>query len=158
MTILLLAYDRLIWRWPLIRGLTPRPVLYGTWKAELRTSFAPRANEIVECYLTIRQTYSSIQVDMVFEHSRSFSLSAALAEQDGRVQLSYTYRSQGDALHQDGNPPSRGAAVLIIAREPSLHLEGDYWMERGTKGTIRTLGHNPTLLESFTAARGARFS
>lgn len=151
--LVLLAYDRSLWRWPLVRRLTARPVLHGTWKAELCTSYSERANEVIECYMTIRQTYSSIQIDMLFEHSRSRHLSGGLTQEGGRTQLQYLFWSESDALHRDGNPPARGAAVLTVARHPRLHLGGDYWMERGTTGTLRTTDQSPEIIESFQAAR-----
>lgn len=151
--IALLAYDRSLWRWPLLRRLTKRPVLHGTWKAELRSSYAGSAGNAIEGYMTIRQTYSTVQVDMLFENSRSFFLSGGLRQEDGRARLQYLFRSEGDALHQQDNPPSRGAAVLVVSRRPHLHMDGDYWMERGTKGTIRTQSYSPDVFESFDAAR-----
>src|SRR5947209_8185061 len=53
-----LAYDRWIWKWPGIRRFAGKPVIHGTWKTELRTSYEARQDETIEAYLVIRQTYS----------------------------------------------------------------------------------------------------
>jgi hypothetical protein len=131
----LLVFDRWLWRYAPFRWIVSRPVLHGTWKIALRTSHEARADEHIEAYLVIHQTYSTIRVDGLFEISNSECLSADLAVQNGRCTLNYLFRTEAHTLHRDGNPPSRGAASLRVARQPHLHLEGDFWMER------RTMGH-----------------
>lgn len=153
----MLAFDRWLWRMRPFRWLHSRPVLYGTWKIELRTTHEPRANETIEAYLVIRQMYSSIGVDGIFEISHSHCLSANLVSVDGRCTLNYIFRSDAQTRHREGNPPSRGASSLRVARQPRLHLEGDYWMERGTCGEITSIGHTSRLYDTFAAARGATY-
>jgi hypothetical protein len=41
--------------------------------------------------------------------------------------------------------------------KPSPHLEGDYWMERGTKGRVRTAGHTRTIYDTFVGAQQGEF-
>jgi hypothetical protein len=153
----LLAYDRWAWRWPPFRSLTRRPILHGTWKAELRTSYPARAHETIECYLAITQTYSQICVDMLFDRSSSRSMSGDLVFEGGRCVLYYIFYTQAGALHREGNPPGRGGAALVVSREPDLYLEGDYWTERDTRGTVRTLGRAAKVHDTFEAARTAAY-
>lgn len=153
--VLLLAFDRWIWRWPLVRRLHSRPIVEGTWKTELRTSFPERKDEAIECYLVIHQTYTSVWVNMLFDRSRSASLTSQLTSGNGRGVLFYLFRSNKDTLEPATNPPGRGAAELTVAKEPMVHLEGDYWMEVGTKGKLRTTGYSRKRYEMFdTAKRG----
>jgi len=156
--LLLLAFDRWLWRLPILRQLTRRPVLHGTWKTELRTSFGQRANENIEAYLVIRQTFSRIVVTMLFDRSRSGSMTGSLVEENGRRVLYYVFRSEKQTLARDGNPSSRGAAELIVATTPSLHLEGDYWMEVGTRGQVKSVGHSRKLYDTYQAASKAGYS
>lgn len=153
----LLAFDRLLWRMRPLCWLHSRPVLYGTWKIELRTSHEARAAATIEAYLVVRQTYSNIGVDGIFETSHSHCLSASLVTDQGRCTLNYLFRSEAHTRHREGNPPARGAASLRVARHPRLHLLGDYWMERGTRGEIVSVGHTSKLYETFTAARDGEF-
>jgi hypothetical protein len=153
----LVVFDRWLWRYKPLRWLHGRPVLHGTWKIVLRTSHQMRAEEEIEAYLVVRQTYSSIRVDGLFDRSNSECLSADLAVQNGRCTLNYLFRSEASALHQDGNPPSRGAASLRVARQPTTHLEGDYWMQRGTKGSITSVGRSTRIYDTFNAARLGEF-
>lgn len=149
----LLAFDRWLWRWPGIQRLMKRPVLHGTWKTELRTTYKDRADEAIEAYLVVVQTYSRICVRMLFDRSQSKSMSGDLVQENGHCVLCYVFRSEKHALEPKSNPPSRGAAQLAVATKPSTHLEGDYWMEVGTKGRLVSKGHSPTRFDTFAGAR-----
>jgi len=149
----LLAFDRWLWRWPGIRRLHGRPVIHGTWKTELKTNHEDRKDEIIECYLVIDQTYSRIYARMLFDRSRSSSMSGDLVRENGRCVLYYVFRSDKHALEPATNPPNRGAADLTVAMKPSPHLEGDYWMEVGTKGRVKTIGYTRTLYDTFAGAQ-----
>lgn len=149
----ILGLDRWAWRWPVVRRVVRRPVLRGTWKAELRTTYEGRAGEAIEAYLVIRQTLSKITATMLFDRSNSTSMSADLVCEDDRWTLYYLFRSDKHALETADNPPARGAAHITVGRSPRLHLEGDYWMERGTSGRVRTLGHASALYDTFSGAQ-----
>lgn len=151
------VFDRWAWRWPFVGGLVKRPDLHGTWKCELRSSYAGRAGEVIESYLVIDQTYTGICVQMLFDRSRSISMSGDLVNEGGRCVLYYVFRSEKSALEPDSNPPARGAADLKVSRKPRLALEGDYWMERGTKGTLATVGRSKILFDDFPAAQANIF-
>lgn len=155
--LLLLAFDRKLWCWPGIRRLHGRPVIHGTWKTELRTSYEGRMDEVIECYLVIDQTYSRIRARMLFDRSRSASMSGDLVREDGRCVLYYVFHSDKQSLEPATNPPSRGAADLTVAMKPMPHLEGDYWMEVGTKGRLRTTGHCRTTYDTFNGARQGEY-
>src|SRR6266487_3577478 len=154
-TLLLLAFDRWLWRYPPFRWAVSRPVLQGTWKMTQRTTYEPRADETIEAYLVVYQTYSTIRVNGLYPISDSQSLSADLAVEKSHCMLSYIFRSDAHTMHRAGNPPSRGAAALKVGRRPQLHLEGDYWMERGTRGGVKSVGHTPKTYDTFEAARHA---
>jgi hypothetical protein len=151
---LLLAFDRWIWRWPGVRHVVRHPVLHGTWKTELRTSYEARADEVIEAYLVIRQTYSKICVAMLFDRSQSSSMSGDLIREDGRRVLYYVFRSDKQTLQKDENPPS---AQLTVATRPLMHLEGDYWMEHGSRGRVVTVGRSPVIYDTFTGARTGEY-
>lgn len=150
---LMWAFDRWLWHLPGVRGLHGRPVLHGTWRCVLETNYEARRGEEIECYLVVRQTYSHESVAMLLEDSSSASTAAALDDRDGRLVLSYVFLSEKRLLARAGNPPARGACELTIGREPTLHLEGDYWMEHGTGGHVVTRGHDRKIYDTFAGAR-----
>src|SRR5690349_615032 len=86
---LLALFDVYLWRW-LPRFVTRRPMLRGTWKAELESTWTQDGERVVkECYLVVRQSFSKITVSALFDISRSRSESAGLTERDGVCELSY---------------------------------------------------------------------
>jgi hypothetical protein len=155
--LMLLAYDRWIWKWPGLRRLTNRPVLHGTWKAELRTDYPARQHEAIESYIVIDQTYSRLCVRMLFDRSESQSTHGDVVFENGRCTLYYIFRSEKRALERDWNPPSRGGAELRISRRPAVRLEGDYWTDEKTRGQVVTLGHSPVAYDSFTEAQHGQY-
>jgi hypothetical protein len=154
---ILLAYDRWIWKWPGICRLTKRPVLHGTWKAELKTDFPAREHEVIESYIVIDQTYSRLCVRMLFDRSESQSMNGDIVYENGRCTLYYIFRSDKRALERNGNPPSRGGAELRIARRPALRLEGDYWTDEKTRGQMVTVGHSRVTYDTFADAQQGEY-
>jgi hypothetical protein len=155
--LILLAFDKWLWRWRGIRKLHARPVIHGTWKTELKTSYEGRKDEVIECYLVIDQTYSRICARMLFDRSRSSSMSGGLVRENGRCVLYYVFQSEKHALEPATNPPNRGAADLTVAMKPSPHLEGDYWMMVGTKGRVNTVGHSSTIYDTYAGAQQGEY-
>jgi len=156
-TLFLLSFDRWRWRYAPFRWVVRRPVLHGTWKLTQRTTYKPRAHETMESYLVIHQTYSTIRVNGLYAISDSQSLSADLAIEKSRCVLSYIFRTDAHTMHRTGNPPSRGAATLKVGRQPRLHLEGDYWMERGTRGSVQSVARSSKTYDTYEAARQATY-
>jgi hypothetical protein len=150
--LLLLAFDR--WAWKLLScSVTKRPNVHGTWMAELHYRWPDGTpTQTKPCFLTIRQTYSTVIVDMHFDISDSRSSSAAIVCADGRYSLWWNYWSAANTLDRDGNPPHRASAELKIVLRPRMLLEGDYWTERKTHGRIVTLGRSRHLYDDFTSA------
>jgi hypothetical protein len=150
--LLLLAYDRWAWRW-LPTAVTKRPRVYGTWKAELQYQWpAGTATQTKRCYLTIRQTYSTISVNMHFDISDSESRSADIVTSNGKRSLWWSYWSAAKTLEREDNPPHRGGAELVISLKPSTRMDGDYWTERQTRGRIVTVGRCKQLYDGFADA------
>lgn len=156
--VLLLIFDRWAWRW-LPVAVSKRPNLQGTWKAQLHYQWPEGTpTQIKDCFIVIRQTYSSVSVDMHFDISDSQSRSAAIVETNGRRGLWWSYLSVAHALEQEGNPPHRGGAELVISPKPKLSLAGDYWTERKTRGRVTTIGHTKQCYEDYQSALGGTYT
>jgi hypothetical protein len=150
--LILLAFDR--WGWKLLpASITKRPNLHGTWKAELHYEWPEGTpTQTKPCYLTIRQTYSTVTVDMHFDISDSESRSADIVPRNGQYSLWWSYWSAAKTLHRENNPPHRGGAQLVISLKPSLRLEGDYWTERKTHGQLVATQRFKHLYDDFESA------
>jgi hypothetical protein len=140
-------------------AVSKRPNLQGTWKAQLHFQWPDGApTQTKDCFIVIRQTYSTVSVAMHFDISGSHSRSAAIVETNGQRSLWWSYRSSAHSLEQEGNPPHRGAAELVISSKPKLSLAGDYWTERKTRGRVTTAGHNNQCYDDYDSALAATYS
>jgi hypothetical protein len=154
--LLLLMFDRWAWRW-LPLGVVRRPNIRGTWKAALHYEWPEGNRQTKDCYLVIRQTFSTVSVQMYFDISASESRSADIVEQNGRRSLWWSYWSAARPFDRENNPPHRGGAELSISTVPKVSLTGSYWTERKTRGEITTSGRSKKLYEDFAGAEQAEF-
>lgn len=155
--LLLLAFDTVLWRW-LPLALTKRPNLRGTWRADLRYEWPPGSPaQSKDCYLLIRQTFSTVSIQMLFDISSSKSRSADIKNTDGHFELWWSYLSMAYQFDPD-NPPHRGAAEVAISVSGETSLEGEYWTERKTVGRITTSGRSKKLYDSYAKAQRATFT
>jgi hypothetical protein len=111
-----------------------------------------------DCYIAVRQTYSTLSVDMLFDISTSQSQSADIRSHNGRQSVWWSYLSLAGTLHQAGNPPHRGGAQLVVSLKPETSLAGDYWTERKTKGRITTSGRHRHCFDAYANANGADYN
>ena len=155
--LLVLVYDRWVWRWPMIKRIaewTNRPVLHGTWKGtlEFERDAAGQPGSI-DFYMTIHQTYSTIEVDGHVSTSSSHSRSAALERpRSGQRLLWFIYQSEAPIPEQAQNQPHYGAAKLRLVGSPVTEITGSYWTARGGAGIMRFTEHTSTTHDSFEAA------
>lgn len=156
--LLVLVFDRWAWRW-LPVAVSKRPNLRGTWKAQLAYQWPDgTATQTKDCFIVIRQTYSTVTVDMHFDISDSHSRSAAIVETNGHQSLWWSYLSVAHSLEQVDNPPHRGGAELGISLKPRLSLAGDYWTERKTRGRLTTSGRSTHLYDDYVSAQAATYA
>jgi len=138
---LLAAYDRWLWRAPLLRLLLRRPDLSGTWRAVLRSN-APdpntgKAQSPVRGYVVVQQTYSALHLRLLTAESQSLTLAASLAPQpDGAQELVALYVNRPKMSVRDRSEIHHGGMVLSIGGPPPTRMSGHYWTDRGTHGEI----------------------
>lgn len=150
--VLLLIFDRWGWRW-LPDAITKRPNVQGTWKAQLHYQWpAGTPTQAKDCFIAVRQTYTTVSVAMHFGISDSHSRSAAIVDTNGQRSLWWSYLSVAHTLEQVDNPPHRGGAELMISLRPIMLLAGDYWTERKTHGRITTSGRSKHVYDDYDSA------
>ena len=154
--LLLLVFDALLWKY-LPFALVRVPKLGGTWKAKMQSSFKGEGGQPteLECFLLIRQTYSSIHIEMLFPKSESVSTSASIVRSDGTSELWYSYRSEAHSLDRTNNAPHKGAVQMRIAVNGRTKLSGGYWTDRETYGRIETSDHKSKIINDYDAATSA---
>jgi hypothetical protein len=157
---LLVVFDGWLWRlWPISR-LSHRPVLRGTWKGKLQSTWTEPSTESqidpIEIFLAIRETYSTISMRVMTKESSSRSLVASLeAPRDDVARVSSTYQNVPRLLIQDRSRIHHGALMLDVEGVPPKGLNGFYWTDRDTKGEVRLRARLPKVYTSFDEAAAA---
>jgi len=160
--LLLVIYDKWVWRWPLIRKLAEqdgRPVIRGTWKGTLE--FAKDANDkpgSIEIYFSIEQTYSTVEVRGFVSTSESHSVTATIDRPlTNQRRLVFAYHSEAPHGKRGANRPHDGTALLNIIGIPVQEITGSYYTERGGAGSITLTEYTPELSESYKHASSRKY-
>jgi hypothetical protein len=163
-TLLLLAFDRWIYRWPGVRWLTQAsgtPVIHGTWRGILHFEKDAQGNAGDQpIYMAVHQTYCNVKIRCYFptKGSQSESLLAAIFSDRHRPTLRYIYCSQVPAPYRDTNRPTEGTVELHLVGRPINEISGSYYAERnGARGTIAFDSHATVVAGSGMHAEGLVF-
>ena len=160
---LLFCWNRWLWSWPVIRWLSRRPDLRGTWKGFIQSDWQDaqtgKKAEPIDVYVVIRQTYSSLDVRLFSQESSSVSLCATLLSDSENVhRIAVTYLNTPATLHVEKSPISHGGMLLNVrGNDPVQQLDGGYWTERRTKGEIKLAEHTKALCTGFDSAHRTKF-
>lgn len=146
-------FDKFLWPCRL-RGfclchgwLVACPDIRGTWKVELKSSWIDPATgkpvEPINCYYSIRQTSSTLEMHLMTPESNS-ALEVHRFERSRRTggyRLVAVYTNEPDTfLRGDRSEIHRGTIDFHFQGDDPSHptgFEGEYWTDRGTKGTMR---------------------
>jgi SMODS-associating 2TM, beta-strand rich effector domain len=157
-TLLFLAYDRWLWHLSMIRKLTGKPDLRGTWKGSLQSSFKRNGQVIppIPFILRITQTASSIKLTLFTEESSSITDQARLSkDSDGRWKVTWTYSNAPRPSVRDRSDRHLGAAEVFVASDG---LRGSYYTDRLTRGELDLKQWSKVPFGSLQQAQGAKAS
>jgi hypothetical protein len=157
--LLILAYDRCLWRLPLVRRLTGVPLLAGTWRGTLVSTYScsdVRQRQPILVAMLITQTASTVTVSLFTNESMSTSTTALLTRlKDRRWSLSWSYENTPCATVRDRSVRHRGKAEANVGIENGAILGADYFTDRHTSGEIKLVDWSPsrygTLKSAFQA-------
>jgi hypothetical protein len=154
--VLLFVFTKWVWRMPLLQGwLVPFPDMEGTWEGTLQTTWIdPKTKKSpapIPLILVIRQSFDLISCVMYTKESNSHSTTANFMKEDdsGIKRLTYVYSNRPDASIRERSAVHDGAAILTIASKPKKKLEGEYWTNRKTTGSINLTFKSKELFEGF---------
>jgi hypothetical protein len=163
--ILLWLFDRILWKLPGIRRLTGRPLIDGTWKGTIATDWrdpetGQRRAPDDETFLVVFQCFWRITVRLLTRESASRSIRADLTRHpDGSCDLVYLYRNEPGSEVRHRSEIQYGGTRLMVPRDPSGVIEGDYFTDRKTNGRMtfgdRVAGH-PAGYADAAALHGGR--
>ena len=162
-SLLLLAFDKFLWKLPIINHFVKRPVLHGTWKGKFVSDYeypeTGKREGPTEAYLVVRQTYSSIHLRFITARSTSESMACELRiKRDGRYEIYAVYENRPLLLAQKESPVDRGGLILEVIGDPAHALEGSYWTDRKTQGDLKLDGYSEKVHGDFDRARRDAYS
>lgn len=151
-------FENHLWkRWP-FRTLVNRVDLGGTWRVELQSSFRdPKTGALLASiagYAAVRQSYSNLSIRLMTAQAESFLIASNFdVHGDGTTYVYGVYQSDPSILLRGGiSEIHYGSFKYKISRMPVLEINGHYWTDRQTNGSIRLFGRLTTCAESYSAA------
>lgn len=139
------AFGKYCWAWRIFQGwYVKRPDLRGTWKVELQSLWAnPETNdstEVIQAYAVIRQSLTSLSLRLMTQESRSILIAHSIEQQEDNELFKFVgvYRNEPKIqLQGKRSEIHHGSFSLEIHGNPVHEMEGHYWTDRGTKGSMR---------------------
>lgn len=162
-TLILIVWDKWLWRIRFLYPLSKMPDVRGTWKAELNSFWKdPKTGQArgkIEVYLVFRQSFSSLDIRLFSTESSSVSLSAnVVTDGEGVHTIATTYRNEPSLAHLAHSPISHGGMLLSIRGEKVVRqIDGKYWTDRQSMGEIKMTERSSRIASGFDEARSLVF-
>jgi SMODS-associating 2TM, beta-strand rich effector domain len=134
-------FDTWLWQVGVIRRITRRPLLAGTWKGSL-VSLRDKDGQEVEheplsVALVVTQSFLEVSVELLSKESRSQSINSLLETLPGNsFKLYYNYTNEPGLRVRDRSPRHAGSTSVMIAGLDPASLTGEYWTDRRSRGTF----------------------
>jgi hypothetical protein len=167
-TIVVLAvmvFELWLWKLPFLHDwLVKRPVIDGTWKAELRSNWKDTDGigiVPIEGYVVIRQSLQSLSIRLLTPESSSKLVGTEIVcSVDGLYCVSGVYRNEPRFQVRERSPIHYGAVWLEVIEAPSKMLKGHYWTDRNTAGELVLSERQGKTFQDFNSAHAyyAQFS
>ena len=148
------AFERRGWR---AQWLHPRwvstPVVIGTWRGTL-THYGTEPPTTKTAFLVVRQTLTAASVRLLTDESTSEQVAGGVAPgETGYPTITYLYRNTPGIgqRHATSNIQYGGATVEIVG-DPATGLNGEYWTDRKTKGSVTFREHSPAIAQTYEQA------
>lgn len=149
-------YDKFLWAWWPFRLAHKVPHLQGTWRVELQSTYVdPETKERkapILGYAAITQTYTKISLNLMTADSSSFLVASSIRV-TGNAEVVGVYQSDPQIhLRGDVSEIHYGAFRIKVIGRPVIELEGHYWTDRITKGTVKYTDRTRSVVDSFGQA------
>jgi hypothetical protein len=156
-TLLITLFNKYLWSLRVFRGWYVKlPDLRGTWKVELKSSWInPETGESISPivgYAVIRQSLTSLSLRLMTKESRSVLIAYSIEQQEDEdlFKLVGVYRNEPQIeLQGVRSEIHHGSFALEVHGSPVYELQGHYWTDRGTKGSMKLAGRVKNLYDTF---------
>ena len=153
------VFSRWAWAWPVFRGwYVKRPDIRGTWKVTLQSNWkAQETGEVIApitAYVAVRQTLGTLSLRLMTAESKSRLIAHSIElEKDGLYRIAGIYRNEPRVeLQGERSEIHHGSLLLEVHGTPPHSMEGHYWTDRGTRGTLKISDRKKPIYDSFEAA------
>jgi hypothetical protein len=149
------------WRWKRLQGwLVPFPDLNGTWQGQIQTNWKDVDGKTpgpIAVILTIKQTFGQVSCVMRTAEMESHSyVEGFCIDKERQIrQLCYSYTSKPKTSLRDRSTPHDGTILFNIIGQPVRKLEGEYWTQRQTTGTVTLTYLTAEVLDELPADQPA---
>jgi hypothetical protein len=128
------------WKLPLLNKIFYRPNLNGTWHGVLVSDWKDENGKTVnprELFIVIRQSFLKIHFTTFTDNfvGVSYSETFYLSKDRGIKNVAYLFRK--DTSQNNDEILQEGATELRLILADEKKLEGKYWSNRKTNGTIK---------------------
>jgi len=160
LVIILLLFDKWLWKLSFLHPwFISTPDISGTWKGKIVSSWTnPKTGESIEpidAFLVIYQTFSSINIRMITKESKSDLLSGNFIQNEaGPRKIAGIYNNIPNIMIRDRSPIHYGGLLLEIHTD-NTHLDGEYWTDRNTKGSLKFDKNVKKTFDNFDSALSA---
>lgn len=143
------------WRWRCLQGwLVPFPDLNGTWQGDIQTNWKDADGNTpgaIPAMLTIKQTFANLSCVMRTAEMESHSYVEGLCiDTENQIrQLCYSYTSKPKGSLRERSTPHDGTVLFNIVGSPVSRLEGEYWTQRQTTGTVIVTFRTKAMLDEL---------
>lgn len=156
--LLSIAFELWLWKLPFLHGwLVKRPVIEGTWRAELRSNWKDASGAIIspiEGYVVIRQTFLNLSLRLLTKESSSYLVGTEIVcSVDSQYCVSGVYRNEPRYQERDHSEIHYGAVWLQVIDTATKMLHGHYWTDRNTAGEMRLTDRRKPKFQDFISAQ-----
>jgi hypothetical protein len=156
--LLYFVFTKWLWRLKVFQGwLIPFPDLEGTWRGTLASTWVDpetgMAIDPIPVVVAIRQSFSGLSCSMYTKESTSTSIASSfhMDEESGVGWIAYVYTNTPTVVVRGRSATHDGAVKLRVIKRPRLMLEGEYWSNRKTTGSIHLEWVERNAAEAFDA-------
>ena len=155
-------FNKWAWSWAIFRGwYVNRPDIRGTWKVDLQSNWKnPKTGEgipPITAYMAVRQTLTSLSLKLMTPESKSRLIAHSIdRETDGIYRIAAIYRNEPKLeLQGDRSEIHHGSMVLEVYGVPPTSMDGNYWTDRNTRGTLKLTERKKKVFDTFEEANSA---
>jgi len=156
--LLSIAFELWLWKLPFLHGwLVKRPVLTGTWRAELRSNWKDAgwaSIPTIEGFVVIRQTFLNLSLRLLTKESSSHLVGTEIVcSVDGQYCVSGVYRNEPRYQDRSHSQMHFGAVWLQVIDTAAQKLQGHYWTDRNTAGEMLLTDRRKPKFQDFNSAQ-----